>query len=89
MSNNEICIKATLVAKKSGNYIVYVFQNCDDIAEYVMCTRCPNWDGPDINIGQKGFLRYKFVRAGEDTWFNESRKTFEPYMYTADRKSVV
>ena len=77
---NEIAIKAILLAKKSGMFTVYVFKNLDT-SEYVMCTKLPNWDFGDINLGVSGFLTYENAIAGEK-YFNPRTQTFEVYNYT-------
>jgi hypothetical protein len=61
----EYVINAVCVAKQSGIYTKYVFKNIDT-EEYVMCTLLPNWDISDIKTHEKGFLRYQFVKAGEE-----------------------
>lgn len=77
---NEIIIKAKLLAKKTGIYSVYVFKNLDT-SEYVMCTKLPNWDFGDINIGEEGFLTFENAIAGEK-YFNPKSQTFGIYNYT-------
>ncbi len=77
---NDIAIKATLVAKKSGLYTVYVFKNLDT-QEYIMCTKLPNWDFGDISIGVSGFLTYENAIAGEK-YFDPRTQTFSTYNYT-------
>lgn len=84
IEKNEICIKARLVAKREDVYTVYVFKDLDKEGNYVMCTKCPNWNSNNIDMFQEGFLTYKFVRAGEDTWFNNDSGKFEAYSYTAN-----
>lgn len=80
----EFCIKAKLVAKRPGRYTVYVFQDADKENSYIMCTKCPNWDGPEVEIFQDGFLTYKFVIAGQDSWLNKESGSLEAYQYTAN-----
>ena len=70
IEQNGITIFSQLVAKRPGTYTVYVFKNLDT-NEYITCTKCFNWSTPDIDVGQQGFLTYKFVRAGKDSWFNK------------------
>jgi hypothetical protein len=57
--------KAKLEAKKSSTYTMYVFK-IYDTEEYIMCTRLPNWQTPEILIGDEGFLQYQIVYAGEE-----------------------
>lgn len=83
MENKNECVIATLVAKrKSGEYITYVFKISYD--RYVMCTRLPNWNVPDVEIGQEGYLSYKFIQAGIDQWYDQFNKKMENYAYTAN-----
>lgn len=76
-------ILCELLAKKEepGGYIVYVFKNLDDHT-YLMCTRLPNWDCSNIELGDIGYLDYKQVIAGIDEWYNQSSKNFIKYNYT-------
>ena len=46
-----------------------------------MCTRCPNWETRDIDIGEKGYLEYKEVIAGEK-WYDSKNNEYVPYKYT-------
>lgn|SRR5574344_1617325 len=57
--------KAKLLGKRSGVYTTYVFKLIDS-EEFIMCTRLPNWQTPEINIGDVGFLQYQIVLAGEN-----------------------
>lgn len=80
-------VSARLLAFKedAGGYITYVFKNLkaeDVLHEYIMCVRFPNWDCPPINIGDEGFLSYRFVEAGKDKWYNKSTGMYEPYKQT-------
>lgn len=60
----ELIKKVQLLAVREGTYTNYVFKNLDD-NEYIMCTRLPNWAVPDVKIGDKGFLQYQIVKAGD------------------------
>lgn len=80
-------VKASLVAFKEefGNYIVYVFRNLENLSnedKYIMCTRLPNWQTKDINLGDIGFLSYKYITAGEDSWYNSETNEYIPYKYS-------
>ena len=79
----ELCIKAKLVAKRTGIYTTYVFEDIHKTNSYIMCTRCPNWATTDIDIFQEGFLTYKYVIAGIDSWLDKNN-TFKSYQYTAN-----
>lgn len=79
-------VLAQLVASDTDSfgYITYVFKRLDKLvedAQYVMCVRYPNWNHRRINLGEKGFLSFLEVKAGEDKWFNG--KDMIPYNYSA------
>ena len=80
-------VNAVLLAKRSDScgYVTYVFQNVDftnTFDKYIMCVRFPNWDHPNIEIGELGFLEYRSVKAGEDKWYDAYTNTYVPYRYT-------
>ena len=70
---------ATLVAKKSGIYEIYVFQQ--DNQEFIMCTKLPNWGVYNINIGDSGFLTYEYANAGEE-YFDRDTNEKRIYRFT-------
>lgn len=79
-------IIAKLVASESDSfgYITYVFKCLDNSLKespYVMCVRYPNWNHRKINLGDKGYLSFIEIKAGEDTWFDG--KNMIPYNYNA------
>lgn len=83
MEQQGNCVKARLVGqKRDGAYTVYVFQDLTT-NEFKMCSRCPNWHGEEPKLMQEGFLTYRFVRAGKDTYFESSTGMFLAYQYTA------
>jgi hypothetical protein len=80
-----LTIHCKLLAKEHdfGGYIIYVFENLDDASfghRYIMTTRWSNWEHKNIEIGEIGYLTYKEVIAGQDTWYDGSK--FIPYNYT-------
>lgn len=79
-------IKARLSASREdpGDYTKYVFQNLDT-GEYVLCTKFPNWDTPLINLGSVGYLKYKEIIAGKETWYDHVNNVFVPYKFDADQ----
>lgn len=81
--NLEKCIKARLVAVQDGLYKQYVFEDLLTFGNFIMCTRCPNWSGGEVQMMQEGFLSFKDVEAGKDSYFNASTGTYHPYQYTA------
>jgi len=77
---NKICVKARLVAKKDeGAYTQYVFQDMIKL-DYIMCTRCPNWQTAQVNIMEEGFLEYHIVRGGIDTYYDSSMDLMKTYL---------
>lgn len=82
-----ITVKAQLVAKEKDlfDYTTYVFKCLEDNIpfgkKYIMCTRVPNWQAKDVDIGDVGYLEYEEVQAG-DKWFNPQDNTYTPYKYT-------
>ena len=70
----------TLVAKKDGLYTLYVFQ-LDKTKEYIMCTKLPNWDVPNIAMGDRGFFSYTIAIAGEK-YYNPKTDEIVKYNYT-------
>ena len=60
----ELIKEAKLVAIRDSTYTMYVFTLLEE-KNYVMCTRLPNWQVPEISIGDSGFLKYQTVEAGD------------------------
>ena len=69
-----------LVSVREGTYTIYVFRKIDT-KEFIMCTKLPNWNTPSVFIGDKGFLKYNLVKAGE-TYFNPSLDKDCKYLYS-------
>lgn len=78
-------VLAKLVASETDplDYTTYVFEclDADVIKEtrYIMCTRWPNWDHRNIEIGEVGYLNFVEIRAGIDKWFDGTKMI--PYNY--------
>ena len=80
---NEKCIKARLVgSKEEGAYTVYVFEDLTT-HDFIMCSKCPNWNGEDPVMLQEGFMQFKHVKGGKDTYFEASSGTHKCYQFTA------
>lgn len=62
---SELIKEVELVAVRNSNYSNYVFKSLKD-GSFVMCTLLPNWQVPCINVGDRGFLQYQSVRAGDN-----------------------
>lgn len=69
-----------LKAVREGVYTMYVFQVLET-KKYIMCTRLPNWQTPDIDIGDNGFLNYQIVKAGEE-YYNPNTEELTKYQYS-------
>lgn len=78
MVNNVKEVK--LLAVRDGTYTCYVFQVIDAL-EYIMCTRLPNWQVPEIKIGDVGYLDYQIVKAGEK-YFDPKTGEMMSYLYS-------
>ena len=61
----------------SGGYLTYVFKLLDEKeiedvgSNYLMVVQRPNWNQPFIEQGTCGYLKYKEIQAGVDTWYND------------------
>lgn len=73
-------VRSQLVAKKDGIYTTYVFKLIDSEG-YIMCTKLPNWDCPDIPINSIGFLMYEETIAG-DKYYDPATESYSTYKYT-------
>ena len=66
--------------KDNFGYINYVFENLNVIDydyQFITCTRFPNWNQANFNIGDEGFVVFKYVQEGIDQWFDG--KKFNTY----------
>ena len=65
-------------------YTTYVFKCLEkDVTyetRYIMCTRFPNWETPTVEIGDSGYLLFREVEAGIDSWYNGQNMI--PYRYS-------
>ena len=79
-------IHAKLVASayELEKYTIYVFENLDADGEfkYITVTRLPNWEQPQLKVGDIGYLEYKEVRAGIDKWYNRDLGKFLDYGFS-------
>ena len=66
-----------LLAVRESTYTMYVFKIINT-GKFIMCTRLPNWQTPDIIVGDVGFLNYQQVSAGEKYYdvYTEEEKTY-------------
>jgi hypothetical protein len=79
MVNNIAHVK--LMATRLGTYSMYVFKDLDVQDNYIMCTRLPNWQVPEIQIGDAGFLEYQYVEAGQE-YYDLATEKMAKYLYT-------
>lgn len=61
----EYTTEVKLVAKRSSTYTNYVFKDLNT-NNYIFCTRLPNWQIPEIDIDDTGYLQYREVKAGDE-----------------------
>ena len=85
MQTQEITYHARLIAKsKDGlGYINYVFEDLeyqDSDYKYFMCVRFPNWDSPNVDLEDIGYVTIKYVREGIDKWYDGSEFITYKYM---------
>ena len=76
----EFVTEAKLLAIKEDVYTTYVFKDYIN-NKYIMCTRLPNWQVQEINIGDEGFLQYQEVNAG-DSYYDASIENYKKYNYS-------
>jgi hypothetical protein len=82
----ETTVLAKLVMQEEDTmgYITYVFECLDPevsaFTKYIMCTRFPNWQHGVIETDVEGFLHFREVVAGKDTWYDGSRMI--PYQFS-------
>lgn len=64
----------------------YVFEDLHYVnhrERFITMTRCPNWRGQEPTPIQEGFVTFKSVEAGKDTYYSNIDQTFKQYNYTA------
>jgi len=76
-----------LIAKESDmfGYITYIFKNLEPTSflnQYIMCTRFKNWQHGEVNLRDIGYLTFKEVVAGKDTWYDKETGREIPYNYS-------
>lgn len=69
-----------LLAIRQDVYTMYVFKILNT-GKYIMCTRLPNWNTPEINVGDIGFLEFEIVKAG-DKYIDSSTLEEKTYSYS-------
>jgi hypothetical protein len=76
----ELVNEVELVATRADVYTVYVFKIVGK-DEYIFCTKLPNWQTPEIDVGDIGFLKYQIVNSG-DTYYNPDTGVSDVYRYS-------
>lgn len=103
-----ITVFGELVASKKDieGYITYVFKLLDDYSiqqinsSYLMAVRYFNWVADPIDIGDKGYIKVKEVKAGIDQWWDGNKMiyykyddvifyTFVPYQETYQKEFIL
>ena len=69
-----------LEAIRSGAYTIYVFKNLET-GNIIMCTKPPNWDTPNVAVGEEGYVKYESVAAGQ-SYYDPTTDTNIKYKYT-------
>ena len=69
-----------LLAIRDGVYTMYVFKDLNT-GEFIMCTKPPNWESPNITPGEEGFIKYETVEAGQ-SYYDPTTDTHIKYKYT-------
>ena len=73
-------VNVKLIAVKHGRYTIYVFKNLQNNS-FIMCTKLPNWQTPNVEIGDEGFLKYVEVVAGQE-YFDPVTNSNKKYNYS-------
>lgn len=76
----EEVAQVKLLAIRHGAYSMYVFKDLIN-NNLIMGTMLPNWEIPNIQIGEIGFLKYQKVKAGEQ-YYNPTTEEIHTYRYT-------
>lgn len=78
-------ILAKLIASETDGlgYTTYVFECLDEeiskLSKYCMCTRFPNWEHRNLDLGEIGYLDFTEVRGGIDKYYDGNDMI--PYRY--------
>ncbi len=78
-------VKLLAYKEELGDYVIYVFKNLgehDMYNEYIMCTKFPRWQTEPLSIGEVGFLKYKIIVAGSDSWYDRENQEMISYKYS-------
>jgi hypothetical protein len=76
----EFIKEVELLAIKESAYTIYVFKELKT-DNYIMCTKLPNWQTSTLYVGDKGFLQYQIVKAG-DKYYDINENIEITYKYS-------
>lgn len=83
--NNTITIYCKICAIQEGLYTAIVVEDLNrdysDDLKYVTVVKLPNWDTPNLQIGDEGYLQFECITGGVSKWFNKIEEDFEIYKY--------
>lgn len=77
--------KLVASSKDIDGYVTYVFEMLDQISineiqsPYLMTVQYYNWIADPINIGDKGYVKIKEVKAGVDQWWDGTKHNYYKY----------
>ena len=77
--------KVVALEKDIQGYQTLVFENKESSSwdtKYIMTVVFPNWMSYIPVLQEEGFLTYKEVIAGEDTWYDTDTGNKIPYNYS-------
>ena len=77
----DITVKARLVAKRSELYSKYVFLDLIK-NEFFTCVVLPNWDEPEIQLNDIGYITFEKAVAGDQYY---DRRTDSECIYKYNR----
>lgn len=78
-------VKLITIRHDAGDYTVYVFKNMypkDAEDKFIMCTRFPNWNCVELQVGDVGYVKVQKVEAGKNSWFDTDQQKLIPYNYS-------
>lgn len=78
-------VKLIAIRVDAGGYIVYVFKNIfpkDNEDKFIMCTRFPNWNCCELQLGDIGYVKVQKVEAGKNSWYDSEQQKLVPYNYS-------
>ena len=71
--------RVKVLAKREDQYSLFVFKDLES-NELIMCTKLPNWNMPNLEVGEIGFIKLEKVSAGEN-FYNPDDGSEGTYRY--------